>query len=240
MDRDLYPYAISVTLNQRPAVIDALAEDGLTVLSLAGRANDAGPAYQNTVLTEYSDSLGTAWLEIKRNIGQDEEILVCYGADYWGIPSYPTYPTLADSGHLPYYSEQYRKWSDGLPNDFEKHCQAFNLLLPFHPIFNPGTPAEPATGPATEPPPLLPAEMPPLLPASPPPPAFEPEPQSPRAPAFTPEPPPVSLPPPPPQPPQPPPAPRIWAPLSEPPRKMSELLNPEEAPIERQKRFFKF
>lgn len=223
-------------------MIDALAEDGVTVLSLAGRANDAGPAYQNTVLTEYSDSLGTAWLEIKRNIAKDEEILVCYGPDYWGIPSYPTYPTLADSGHLPYYSEQYRKWADGLPNNFEDHCKAFNLQLPFHPIFNPGTvQVEPSPSPG--PPPLLPADIPPLgppLPPSPPRPAFEPEPQSPTAPAFTPEPgdqPPLH---------------QLVVPqqlpldqprrrLPEPPRGMAQLLSPDsEDNTERRRRVFHF
>ena len=47
-DALLYPYAVNVHINDETIkMIDALDDDGESVLSLAPRANDAGPIYHS-------------------------------------------------------------------------------------------------------------------------------------------------------------------------------------------------
>jgi hypothetical protein len=103
-DHDLFPYAVRVGLkNGTVMMIDGIDNKGI-VLSLAPRANDAGPIYQNCILAEYSENPGKVFLEASRDIKAGEEIFVCYGADYWGIDNYPIFDSLEMYNTMPQVS----------------------------------------------------------------------------------------------------------------------------------------
>lgn len=114
-DHELFPYAVSVTMeDETTKMIDGIDENG-NVLSFAPRGNDAGPRFANTILAEYAELPGRVFLEATRNIHPGEEIFYCYGPEYWNIDEYPIYDNIGDYGNLPEYAKQHQSKSRRKP-----------------------------------------------------------------------------------------------------------------------------
>jgi hypothetical protein len=62
--------------------------DNGNIISLAGYANDGGQLYSNSKFVRDATTL-KVYLEAICTIEAGDEILCCYGPNYWGLEKYP-------------------------------------------------------------------------------------------------------------------------------------------------------
>jgi len=94
-----YPYGIVVDLLAGDHLLNALDRRG-RLRCYAPLANDAGPLHRNAYLTEFTELPGV-FLQVARDVLGGEEILLQYGAAYWGLDAYPDLGPIADWAALP-------------------------------------------------------------------------------------------------------------------------------------------
>lgn len=100
--------------------IDGVAETGAH-LSLATFINDDGPLTANARMMEYDRHPGRVFIVAQRDIEPGEEVLVMYGASYWGFTSYSELQASIASRHSKAARRvgkrarsQSPDWSDGM------------------------------------------------------------------------------------------------------------------------------